>query len=63
MVRGPFSLSRLVKAEADTSDEPLAEETATSRSSQVWAMLIKRTLSTNNPAKSTRCVAPNVAAR
>ena len=30
------------KAEADTSDEPLAEETATSRSSQVWAMLIKR---------------------
>jgi len=30
------------KAEADTSDEPLAEETATSRSSQAWAMLIKR---------------------
>ena len=30
------------KAEADTSDEPLAEETATSRSSQTWAMLIKR---------------------
>jgi len=30
------------KAAADTSDEPLAEETATSRSSQTWAMLIKR---------------------
>jgi len=30
------------KAAADTSDEPLAEETATSRSSQAWAMLIKR---------------------
>jgi len=30
------------KAAADTSDELLAEETATSRSSQAWAMLIKR---------------------
>ena len=30
------------KAAADTSDEPLAEETATSRSSQAWAVLIKR---------------------
>jgi hypothetical protein len=30
------------KAEADTFDTPLAAETATSRSSQAWAMLIKR---------------------
>ena len=30
------------KTEADTSDEPLAEKTATSRSNQAWAMLIKR---------------------
>ncbi|MEO2048784.1 MAG: transposase [Pirellulales bacterium] len=30
------------KAEADKSDEPLAEEAATSRSSQTWVMLIKR---------------------
>jgi hypothetical protein len=30
------------KAEAGTSDEPLAEETATCRNSQAWAMLIKR---------------------
>jgi hypothetical protein len=51
------------KAEAEASEEPLAEETTTSRSSQTWAMLIKRALLTNNPAKSTRCVARNVAAR
>ena len=30
------------KAEAEVSDEPLSEETTTSRSSQTWAMLIKR---------------------
>ncbi len=30
------------KAEADKSNEPLAEEAAASRSSQTWAMLIKR---------------------
>jgi len=31
---------------------PLAEEAAASRSSQTWAMLIKRALSTNNLARS-----------
>ena len=30
------------KAEAEASAEPLPEETTTSRSSQTWAMLIKR---------------------
>jgi hypothetical protein len=30
------------KTEVDASDEPLSEETTTSRSSQAWAMLIKR---------------------
>ena len=30
------------KAEAEASDAPLVEETATSRSSQTWAILIKR---------------------
>ncbi|MEO2047944.1 MAG: transposase, partial [Pirellulales bacterium] len=30
------------KAEADKSNEPLAEEAAASRCSQTWAMLIKR---------------------
>ena len=51
------------KAEAAASAEPLAEETTTSRSSQTWAMLIKRALSTNNPAKSTHCRVQSVAAR
>ena len=40
------------QAEADKSNEPLAEEAAASRSSQTWAMLIKRALSTNNLARS-----------
>ena len=35
------------KAEAAASAEPLAEETTTSRSSQTWAMLIKRVYEVN----------------
>jgi hypothetical protein len=51
------------KAEAATSEEPANEEATTSRSSQAWAMLIKRALSTNNPAKWTHCLVRSAVAR
>ena len=49
--------------EAATSEEPANEEATTSRSSQAWAMLIKRALSTNNLAKWTHCLVRSAVAR
>jgi len=55
------------KAEAEASAESSGEEetptAAATRCSQTWAMLIKRALSTNNPAKSTHCLVHSAAAR
>jgi len=53
------------KEEVAASVEPSSEETAAvaTRSSQTWAMLIKRALYTNDTAKWTHSVVPSVEAR